>query len=152
MWTIWVHYKASHKGSYFFPCSLEWFYSLFWNEEFSLNKKKSIFPKICWCCYCQFDNCDIRTFHRKSGGFLGLYFFSPRQLRVLKELLMKYWTSVVNIYLQQYNSSAISFSQNKILIWNSFPLEKIPMNLFETVLRIPKFVKVFHLNVSGWSI
>lgn len=148
MRTIRVHYKAGHKGSYFFPHSLEWFSGPFWNEKFSLNKKSPSFQIPADLVIASLTTVTYEHFTGNLEVFWVCIFFPLRQLRVLKELLMKYWTSVVNIYFQQYNSSALSFSQNKILIWNTFPLEHVPMNLFETVLRIPKFVKVFHLKVS----
>lgn len=95
------------------------------------EQKKSIFPNICWCCYCQFDNCDICIFRREvlvllSWGFFVWFFsLSPsRQLSVLKELMMKYWTSTDNIYLEQYKSLAISFSLKKNLDMELFFIGK----------------------------
>lgn len=165
--TVWVHYKASHNGQLHLPLSrfknlVRNDFIIFFGMKNTLwTKKMSIFPNICWCCYCQFDNCDICIFHREvlvllSWGFFVWFFSLPpsRQLSVLKELMTKYWTSIDNIYLEQYKSLAISFSLKKILIWNYFSLEKkaVLINLFKTVLIELKFVKVFYLNVSEWNI
>lgn len=155
--TIWVHYKASHTGKSVLPPSM--FKDLVWNDFIVFFGMKNILEtknvlSFHICAGVAITSLTTVTYAYVTGKFLFGFFFFPGQLSVLKELPMKYWTSVVNIYLEQYNSLATSFSQKKNLDIELFSIGKktVLINLFKTVLIKWKFVRVFHSDVSEWNI
>lgn len=135
--------------------TLEQYYRLFWNEQYPRNKNCPSF-QVCtgvaivsltqvwhthisqerlWCfgVFFFFSFFFFGWFVLYFAFLLLLFFFLPKQLSVLKELMMKYWTGSVNIYLEQNNILARSFTLKKKSL-SIREKKTVLVNIFKAVL------------------